>query len=272
MARNISLQRLHSIVAKALAAGARQLSVSHVRWDISSGCESPHYTELYARPSGDENLVNRAKGGARRLPIIVTRTSRVPMLLELHTPCRRCPTCKRKRQRLWSARALDETRASTRTWMGTFTLRPEALFMAVSQCRAKQALQGVDYDGLPELERLALLHAQLGPELTKMFKRIWHLAPAPPRYLCVLELHKSGVPHYHALLHEQDADHPIRHAKLAQQWPWGFSKWKLVDETAKSTYVTAYLSKSLLARVRASEGYGQVSGVIHSTPSGNSVF
>lgn len=181
----------------------------------------------------------------------------VPMTLELHTPCRTCEACKLHRQRLWTARAIDEIKLSSRTWFGTLTLRPEAWLSALNECRRKEAIQGVDFDSLPEPERLALVHARTGAEVTKMLKRIRSLVPAGMlRYLVVLEITQARVIHYHVLLHEVSDLNPVRNAQLARQWPLGFSKWRLVKDEREGAYVAKYLSKSLLVRVRASEEYG----------------
>lgn len=254
MRRNLHIDALHRMVAKALAAGATRPNMSRVRWDISGPCQRPHVTEFYSRPAGDEGqrMIHN-----RRQRIVVKRFSMAPMTLELHTPCRKCGPCKAYRQRLWTARAYDETRLSARTWFGTLTISPEAWVHAISRCRAAEASQGVDFDALPETERHALLHAQFGAEVTKMLKRIRGLVPAEHlRFLVVLELTQNGVIHYHLLLHERSSMFPVRHAQLKDQWPFGFSKWKLVDDARQASYVAKYLSKTLLARVRASEGYG----------------
>lgn len=253
--RKLHLNRLHTLVDKALADGAERLAIGRVRWNIAGTCSSPFITELYARPSGDELL--RKINNKRRM-IVVTRTSSVPLTLELHTPCRKCEKCKLHRQRLWAARARDECTYAARTWFGTLTLRPEAWLEAVNQCRLKEIRQGVDFDSLPRNERLALIHARTGKEVTKMLKRIRKCCPAHTlRHLVVLELTKAEVIHYHLLIHEVSDLYPVRHAQLAQQWALGFSKWKLVKSPAQGAYVAKYLSKSLLARVRASKDYGQ---------------
>jgi hypothetical protein len=80
------------------------------------------------------------------------------------------------------------------------------------------------------------------------------------RFLLVAEAHKTGLPHYHALIHEVDPERPVRSRILRQQWTLGFSQCKLVaqgDETKSASYVAKYLAKSAAARVRASQGYGQ---------------
>ena len=200
----------------------------------------------------------------RRRHITVGRYTPVPMTLELHTPCRKCESCKLHRQRLWTARAFDETRLAARSWAATLTLRPEAWLHAVNQCRAHEALQGVDFDALPQSEQLALTHARTGAEVTKMLKRIRKLVPSGYlRYLVVLEITKAGVIHYHLLLHEVSEAFPVRHVQLAEQWRLGFSQWRLVKDARQASYVAKYLSKSLLARVRASEGYGEGATVLN---------
>lgn len=255
--RLVHIDRLRSLVATALSRGGVRVSQFRTRWDIAGPCERPYVTEIYARPS--------APGLNVRSFVTVKRGSEHPLVLELHTPCRGCEKCNRKRQNLWTARISAETRASTRTWVGTLTLRPEAYYRALVECRHKEGLQGVDFDALPERERLALIHANVAREVTKMLKRIRKGHKAPLRHFVALELHKSGVPHYHLLIHENSAEVPLRHRAIAEQWPLGFSKWKLADTVAGATYVSKYLSKSLLARVRASKAYGQVDNLANVT-------
>lgn len=254
--REFDLAHIYNMVDRALSAGARRIGLSRVRWDISGDCTRPYVQEFYARPSGDEDVrfIRRPQGRRR---IVVGRETRVPMTLEIHTPCRSCEKCKLHRQRLWAARARQETAAAARTWFGTLTLRPESWLHACNQCRAKEAAQGVDFDALPEAERLALIHARTGAEVTKMLKRIRTLVPTGlVRFLVVLEVTKAGVIHYHLLVHELSEGSPIRHKQLSDQWKLGFAKWRLLGDPAEAGYVAKYLSKSLLARVRASEGYG----------------
>lgn len=251
--RSVVLSHLRVLIATALSRGAIRVTLYRIRWDVSGSCQKPYVTEIHARPS--------VPGLNTRGKIVVKKGNAQPLCLELHTPCRECEKCKRKRQNLWTARISAETRGSVRTWLGTLTLRPEAHYRALVECRHKEGLQGVDFDALPERERLALIHANVSREVTKMLKRIRKGHPAPLRYFVALELHKSGVPHYHILLHENSADVPLRHKAIAEQWPLGFSKWKLVQSVAGATYVSKYLSKSLIARVRASEAYGNIDNV-----------
>ena len=72
------------------------------------------------------------------------------------------------------------------------------------------------------------------------------------------------------LIHEKDPTKPLRHAQLKDCWRVGFTNFKLVKETPErpleraAFYVTKYLSKSSLARVRASMGYKNTSSDIGS--------
>jgi len=43
---------------------------------------------------------------------------------------------------------------------------------------------------------------------------------------------------------------------MKQQWRLGFGAWKLIKSLDVARYVTKYLSKSVEARVRASQRYG----------------
>lgn len=74
------------------------------------------------------------------------------------------------------------------------------------------------------------------------------------RFLLVYEAHKDGFPHLHALIHEQGE--VVTKRELQKQWPYGFTTVKVCD-VATSHYVTKYLTKSVRARVRASQRYGQ---------------
>lgn len=249
---------VQALAGRALQAGGRLVSAGVVQWDIHGRCESPFRTTYFARP---QPKWIPTKGHDRT--IIVGPGTPVPMEVIIHTPCNKCDSCRSYRARLWAARAKDETRLSERTWFGTLTLRPEARFLFDTRARAKCFNSGVDFDALPEKEQLALIHAAVSGEITKMVKRLRRALPAGAlRYVCVLERHKDGALHYHVLLHERYAQHAIRHKTLAAEWPHGFTKWKLVDKEQApekaAWYVSKYLAKSALARVRASEHYGRM--------------
>lgn len=143
-----------------------------------------------------------------------------------------------------------------RTWFGTLTLRPERQQFVLDNARMKLARQGLDFDGLSEVEQFRLRHEFVSLELTRWLKRVRKNSEAPLRFCLVAEAHKSGAPHYHVLVHESDPARPVRKSVLCEAWTWGFTRWKLVEDQRAAGYVTKYLSKSALARVRASLKYG----------------
>lgn len=132
---------------------------------------------------------------------------------------------------------------------------------------------------------------EFGVELTKWLKRIRkgdqdHPTPQV-RYLLVAEAHDSvqtspeirGRPHFHILLHEQRAGSLVlpdewerrRYRSrgrwkdglfvkddgfLRKNWEFGFTKFQLAESSGSASYLCKYLTKTLLVRVRASQGYG----------------
>ena len=86
-----------------------------------------------------------------------------------------------------------------------------------------------------------------------------------------MRLEKVAIPEFmapycHFLIHEVDEAAPIRKRELQGEWFWGFSSFKLVDNAGGGAkYVTKYLHKSSLTRIRASLHYGQEGP----TPGGN---
>lgn len=165
--------------------------------------------------------------------------------------CRQCTNCLLHRQNLWTARAMDEVRAASRTWFGTLTVRPEERF----KYSLVADLLGPTRQSCDK-ERFRQLATLIGMDITKMFKRM-RKAGLSFRYLLVCEAHKDGFPHFHMLLHE--VDEPIRKASLDGVWTLGFSNWKLVNEATQNAavYACKYLSKSALTRVRSSARYGR---------------
>lgn len=77
------------------------------------------------------------------------------------------------------------------------------------------------------------------------------------RYLWVPELHRDGFPHYHGLLHDQSSDLVLKWKDLSDGWSPGFSVFKVVGDAKALRYVTKYLSKEKLGRIRASQKYGE---------------
>ena len=178
--------------------------------------------------------------------------------IDIDSPCRRCEVCLRRRGARWAYRAKEELAVAPRTWFGTLTLRPEQHW--IMQCRAAVRLgeNGRSWSDLTADEQFVERHKECGAELTTWLKRVRKESAAPLRYLLVAEAHKSGLPHYHVLVHERSPDVRVYERTLRRQWKLGFSKFTLVEGDPKAAwYVCKYLSKAALARVRASVSYGK---------------
>lgn len=201
-------------------------------------CEDPRCLELTGRP--DAVLVAHGIEPDRAV------------FQEAYVRCRKCAPCLKHRARLWTARAIDETSVSQRTWFGTLTLRPDrqtwARYTALSNL-SRRVVEPTDARIFSESV------AVIGEEITRFLKRVRKTTGF--RYIVVSERHKSGLPHFHMLLHEYDAQ--IAKRLLEAQWRYGFSHWRLVnvDQPRQVGYVTKYLAKDALTRVRASFRYGQ---------------
>lgn len=271
--------RFKRLVATALSRGAVRKSAMRIEWDIAGRCMAPVPRELHVRPGADDTdeLVRFRKEVERLFPgaevirkpvdrqrtrdkyLVVKTGSAIPLNLLMWLPCRKCDRCRRKRSAMWSLRAKAETQAAVRTWFGTLTLRPDAHMTMLSRARSALARQGVNFDSLPYGEQFTERHKQCAIEITKYLKRVRKESGAKFRYLLVCEHHKSGLPHYHALIHEREG--AVKHATLSKQWPLGFEKWRLLTDLREATYLCKYLSKATVARVRASGAYGTASDI-----------
>ena len=226
------------VAARAIAGGAHRRSLSQVEWDISGRCETPVMVEVEGRPD-----TRKGETG-------------LPMAVIMETRCRRCPACLRQRAFTWKVRAAAEVAAASRTWFVTLTLRPEEHWLAELRATAWCRRRGVAFENLSPDEQFEERHRAIGIDLTKWLKRVRKASNAKLRYILVAEAHKSGLPHYHALVHEVSLSEPVTKRQLQQNWTLGFSTVKLVEDGKSAAYVTKYLSKSALARVRASLKYG----------------
>ena len=100
--------------------------------------------------------------------------------------------------------------------------------------------------------------------MTLYLKRLRKNSGHAFRYLLVTERHDSvktapelrNRPHLHMLLHEF-ANQPLRKSFLEQEWPYGFSSWRLTQGNAAAFYVSKYISKAAEVRTRASLQYGR---------------
>lgn len=269
------------LIARLLQHGARHVSGGTWECDLAMRCEAPVVVERTARPSGryvsartnatvkaileqfpgaivDRVLENTDNTGWRKQVEIRPGKSAITHTIRLFTRCRKCAWCLEQRRKLWAARAIAETRKSARTWLGTLTFSPESHHAALSRARMLLHHNGDDYERLDPRQQYAARHRALSPVVTLWLKRVRKECQAPLRYCLVWEAHASGLPHAHVLLHEVDAERPVRKRLLQAQWQAnGFSNFKLVEDVYASAYVAKYLSKDAMARVRASVSYGE---------------
>lgn len=188
--------------------------------------------------------------------------------VDLRVPCRRCRKCLQRKRRHWHLRAMSEANAVGRTWFTTLTLRPEIHWKHAAMARDSLARSGWNEVEISTLQGsdpdrwFQELCAPFMREFQLYLKRL-RKGGAVIRYMFVFERHKSGLPHLHALLHEQSD--PVRHATLVGQWPHGFSVHKLADRAGLG-YVTKYIAKDLVGRPRASRNYGSPPGFLWPSP------
>lgn len=175
--------------------------------------------------------------------------------------CRRCVECLHARRYYWAMAALEQTRQARRTWFGTLTLSAASQAEMLTRARFNSRDPNAEYWDDPACDaRFAAVRRELMLECRRYWARL-RKAGHSFKYFLVFERHKSGLPHMHFLLHEQDS--PILKRVLEAQWPWGFSKPMLVGGRSNQTvppekaawYVAKYLSKSEQARQIASKGY-----------------
>ena len=157
------------MVTDALPKGMERLSQSRFRWDVSGRCQSPATVELVGRPASD--WIRRLKF------VVVAKRRKHSLIVELSTPCRKCPACLKARMKMWAARAMHEVRESQRTWFATFTLSPQHHY--VMQCRAIALAdqRSIPTNELRAEETLRLQSMEVEKELTLFLKRLRKKAP-----------------------------------------------------------------------------------------------
>lgn len=183
---------------------------------------------------------------------------------EIQSRCRKCDNCRKHRRRLWTARAIDECRMSSRTWFATLTVAPERRFIATvdASLRASRAGHG-EWANLDSATKFTYIVKVLGEEITRYWKRLRKSCGGPLRYLLVVEKHEDGFPHFHMVIHE--AALRVTKRKLESAWRYGFSQFSLVDGDKAAAYACKYLSKDALTRVRASRHYGRPQSLIRAS-------
>lgn len=249
---------VRALCANALLQGAVAHSPARVEWDCSGSCESPVFVLWWGRPETRPKRL-RAETVEDFVALIrIAERSQGSASLEIWARCRKCRRCLQLRTRHWAYRAKAEIAAAPRTWFGTFTLSPEQHHVIASRARHRLSRGGTDFDCLSQEQQFEERCSEVQRELTLWLKRIRKNSGAKLRYILVAEAHKSGLPHWHMLCHEQWNGGAVKHAELTHQWRLGFSRFKLVEDTNSAWYVCKYLSKSAMARVRASLRYGRV--------------
>jgi len=261
------ISRIFAIAKYAISNGAVLSTPQSLLWDCSGGCDNPRLVTLEGRTPRDLTTFFEWCGKFRNLTcppadtdfkrlnkdIFCSKpdTSGRVFWIDILVKCRVCEQCLRKRAAMWYYRAKNEYACSSRTWFGTLTLSPEWHYYV--EC---QATKDSGYWCLDELGQLRQRHKVISCEITRYLKRVRKECAVPFRFLLVLEVHKSGLPHYHLLIHERNIEECVRKRTLQEQWKWGFTNFKICEDCNSAAYVAKYLSKSMLCRVRASIGYG----------------
>lgn len=250
----ISIESLKRLADRALQHGATRVDgTNSLEWDVGAYCDEPVSRTLHAR--------GYKKGLLRQ-----TKWADTPGSLTVHLgglPCRKCDKCLFIRASQWQDRAIKELAWSKRTWFVTLTLNPAwqtKIFYEELSKKNSRGWRDTDFSSDAEFR---LRSIGVGKLVTKWLKQVRRpLAGEPhidPRYLCVVEKHKTGLPHVHLLVHETGGE-AITYRRLEQHWlKYGFFHAKLVnqDHEKAASYVTKYATKSALSRIRASQRYGR---------------
>lgn len=228
----------------ALYEGGQQAG-ARMKVDYSFTCSSPVFIEL----TGTVEAKRTRKHGVHRT---VTKGN-TPLFLDLTARCRKCPECLAAKRWHWCARALAEFETSDRTWFVTLTIAPvhRSKFEAITERRLSRG--GTRRNDITDARWFAERAKTIAIEITKMLKRIRKNTGIKMTYILVTEAHKDGSPHFHLLIHEKQG--LATKVQIQGQWPYGFSKVVLADKS-RAYYVTKYVTKNTLTRVRASLNYG----------------
>ena len=244
-----SLDSVRRLAADALAYGAHRPSLGLIEWDVGAYCDEPVTVEVIGRGYGSRGFnVNPGT-----LTVIMTGL-----------PCRKCVRCLRVRRAQWSDRAMKEIASAERTWFCTFTLKPEVHHATFMDQMARKTSKGWLDSDFDDAQREFLTRCHGGLDLvTKFWKNLRKPQageePIRIKYLVTCERHKSGLPHFHALIHERAGSCTYR--RIESRWTrYGFMKANLVHEVGErkaARYVTKYVAKDMLGlRIHASLRYG----------------
>lgn len=245
MVKYISDRILLRMQARALANGGTRHSLMTCEWDISGSCQSPVTRELIA--------VNNAKFSKKNHNWSRTNGQR---RMILHTRCRKCEKCLYLRSWQWALKIAFECREAPRNWFVTFTLSPHEQHLLTTRAYRRLRLAGWHATEVDVYRDWKERSREFGFLLTRYFKRLRKNTGRTFRYVLVSERHKSGDPHFHAIIH--DCTGMLTYREICNEWPHGFTHAKLVDATPERAhrYVTKYVAKYALSRIRCSLRYG----------------
>ena len=259
----------------------RQKSVTFWQHDVAGQCKDPRVVRLNGRPTKAVTYKGVTLGES-------VSESGVPSHGERTVRCRVCGPCLRYRRAKWTDVALAEIESASRVWFVTLTVGPREWQLASMAVRRDlegkhPAGEWPDWQDWQRAKMFRLWSQHLYKEVQSWFMRLrrggwfcrtrrlddgsfldeWSFQErgARFRYVCVAEPHKTGIPHFHLLLCEQEE--PLRKAFLESRWWIGHSAAKLVPAGRENRhvagYVCKYLSKELSSRVWAS-GTREVEG------------
>lgn len=227
-----------------LEAGAEWASASTLSINAAGRCMRPKlvtiaHSNVYGRRFAHEKIFNAS------------------MFWDIDVACRQCDACRETRKRLWTARAIRETKAAQRTWFGTLTMSPHHRMRCLNTARHRFAKSG-DFETLAEPDQFRRLCAEWNLEITLWLKRIRERSEATIRYLLVFEKHQSGDPHVHFLMHQIGELRPVTKRQIRREWQCGITHARLLPEgDLKHVFYTCkYIQKQALNRIRASRFYG----------------
>lgn len=243
---------------RAIGTGGHRRSICQSSWDVSGDCERPVPVTVAGRPyRGAYRLRGRSyQAVTKGVHVQTADGAAIPYWVDLQVRCGRCIACRRRRRRIWSLRARNECRAAYRTWFCTLTASPQARHLFNVRASRRLRNGGTDFWALSPTEQFSERAKEMGAELTKYVKRVRKKSGAEIRALWVTEEHKDGYPHIHGLIHECREDQPVRWSVL-DQWPHGHAVYRLLTDERGAAYVTKYVAKSALCRIRASVKYGE---------------
>lgn len=269
------------LVNQALAGGAKRLGPNTYEWDVSRGCGNPYRLVCHSTGIGSVEMLCACRSHCDVCLKHKRQMWAARALAETKQAARTWLGTLTLRSEEQYRAACEAAKRAGQAMPRTATFRPGVVGRSgwteydrdrhiSATCADLEQTPGVAFE-----RRVGVI----GEEVTRWLKRVrkrcceeWQaqgleLSGGEIRYFLVVERHVSGEPHWHVLLHETSELKPIRNDWLCKpprdkpapqtdaRWHLGFSNFKLIG-LERATYPTKYLTKSLLARVRASLRYG----------------